>query len=63
MIDSVTIDYLASVDEFHIGGRQATNNFLSQLNFSAQSHILNVGYGLGGAARFVVNKYHNRVTW
>ena len=61
-VDSVTIDDLAPVDEFHIGGRQATNNFLSQLNFSAQSHILDVGCGLGGAARFVVDKYQNRVT-
>ena len=32
-VDSVTIEDLAPVDEFHIGGRQATEHFLSQLNF------------------------------
>lgn len=31
-IDSVTVDDLAPVDEFHIGGRQASEDFLSQLD-------------------------------
>lgn len=61
-VDSVTIDDLAPVDEFHIGGRVATENLLEQLNFSAQDHILDVGCGLGGASRFVANKYSNHVT-
>ncbi len=61
-VDSVTIEDLAPVDEFHIGGRQATENLLAQLNFSEQDHILDVGCGLGGASRFVANKYNNRVT-
>ncbi len=61
-IDSVTIEDLAPVDEFHIGGRQATEHFLSQLNFSEQDHILDVGCGLGGASRFVANKYNNQVS-
>jgi len=61
-IDSVTIEDLAPVDEFHIGGRQATEHFLSQLKFSEQDHILDVGCGLGGASRFVANKYNNQVS-
>ena len=61
-IDSVTIEDLAPVDEFHIGGRPATEHFLEQLNFSEQDHILDVGCGLGGASRFVANKYNNHVT-
>jgi 2-polyprenyl-3-methyl-5-hydroxy-6-metoxy-1,4-benzoquinol methylase len=61
-VASVTIDDLAPVDEFHIGGRIATEHFLDQLNFSEQDHILDVGCGLGGASRFVANKYNNRVT-
>ncbi|MFB3089437.1 MAG: cyclopropane-fatty-acyl-phospholipid synthase family protein, partial [Acidiferrobacterales bacterium] len=61
-VDSVTIEDLAPVDEFHIGGQQATDSFLSQLNFSEQDHILDVGCGLGGASRFVANKYNNHVT-
>lgn len=61
-IESVTIEDLAPVDEFHIGGRVATGNFLGQLSFSDQSHVLDVGCGLGGASRFVANNYGSRVT-
>jgi len=61
-IESITIDDLAPVDEFHIGGRQATEHFLSQLNISEQDHILDVGCGLGGASRYVANRYNNQVT-
>ena len=60
--DTITIDDLAPIDEFHIGGRQATENFLSQLNFSKKEHLLDVGCGLGGASRYISNKYNNRVT-
>lgn len=61
-IDSLTIEDLAPVDEFHIGGRQATENFLSQLNFSDKEHLLDVGCGLGGASRYVAKKYSNQIT-
>lgn len=60
--DSVTIDDLAPVDEFHIGGRQASEDFLDQLNLSEEDHVLDVGCGLGGASRFVASRYHSRVT-
>jgi ubiquinone/menaquinone biosynthesis C-methylase UbiE len=60
--ESVTIEDLAPVDEFHIGGRLATDHLLDQLNFSELDHVLDVGCGLGGAARYVVNKYNNSVT-
>ncbi len=61
-IENVTIEDLAPVDEFHIGGRLATNNLIEQLNFSEQGHVLDVGCGLGGAARHVATKYKNYVT-
>lgn len=60
-VDTVTIEDLGPVDEFHIGGRVATENFLDQLEFSEKDHIIDVGCGLGGAARFVANKYSSHV--
>jgi hypothetical protein len=32
--ESITVEDLGPVDEFHIGGRSATKSFLDQLNFS-----------------------------
>jgi len=61
-VESVTLADLAPVDEFHIGGRQATERFLSQLNFLEDDHVLDVGCGLGGAARYVADKYNIQVT-
>lgn len=59
---TITVDDLAPVDEFHIGGRKASADFLDQLGFGADQHILDVGCGLGGAARFVASRYGSRVT-
>jgi len=60
--DNVTIEDLSAVDEFHIGGRLATENLMAQLNFSANDHLLDVGCGLGGAARYIASQYKNQVT-
>jgi SAM-dependent methyltransferase len=59
---SVTIDDLGPVDEFHIGGRQATADLMEQLDLGQPFHVLDVGSGLGGAARFVASRYGCRVT-
>jgi len=61
-VDSITVDDLAPVDEFHIGSRMATEELLKQLHFTKEHHILDVGCGLGGASRYIANKYQNRVT-
>ena len=61
-IETITIEDLAPVDEFHIGGRVATDNLIDQINVSEQGHILDIGCGLGGAARYVATKYKCRVT-
>ncbi len=60
--ENVTIEDLAPVDEFHIGGRVATDNLIDQLNFSEKNHVLDVGCGLGGASRYVATKFKSRVT-
>ena len=56
--DSVTLDDLAPLDEFHIGGRQASQHFLDQFGLASDKHVLDFGYGLGGAARFAAS--HSR---
>jgi len=61
-INSITIDDLAPVDEYHIGGRQASEDFLGQLDLTPEKQVLDVGCGLGGAARFVASRYGCQVT-
>jgi ubiquinone/menaquinone biosynthesis C-methylase UbiE len=60
--DTVTVDELAPVDEFHIGGRQASEEFISQLELSAEDHTLDIGCGIGGTSRFVASRFGCRVT-
>ena len=55
--DTVTIDDLGPVDEFHVGGRLATQQFLDRLDIAPNQHVLDVGCGLGGASRFAANRY------
>ncbi len=50
-IDNLTIDDLSVVDEFHIGGRKATEHALEKLALKGDEHVLDVGCGIGGAAR------------
>ncbi len=61
-VAGVTIADLAPVDEFHIGGRAATESFMAQLELSGNVQVLDVGCGLGGSARFAVDTYQCRVS-
>ena len=46
-------DALAPVDEFHIGGRLATEPFVKALDLSPASRVVDLGCGIGGPARYV----------
>ena len=61
-LENVTIDDLSPIDEFHIGGREATQDLLQQLNISKKHRVLDIGCGLGGPARFVASQYGCKVT-
>ena len=61
-VQDVDVDDLAPVDEFHIGGRVATEAFLDRLHITSNHHVLDVGCGLGGGSRFAAQQYGCRVT-
>jgi ubiquinone/menaquinone biosynthesis C-methylase UbiE len=48
---SVTTADLAGVDEFHIRGREATLALAEAMGVDADTSVLDIGCGLGGAAR------------
>ena len=60
--DMVTADDLAPMDEFHVGSREATEALLAPLQLQPSQRLLDVGCGLGGAARFVASCYGCSVT-
>lgn len=61
-IDHLAPSDLAPVDEFHIGGRQATVDLAAELGFEPNLHLLDVGSGLGGASRYFADQCRCRVT-
>src|SRR5512137_252794 len=48
---TLTPSNLAPVDEFHIRGRAASLEIVDALHLTADSHVLDLGSGLGGPAR------------
>ncbi len=60
--ETVTADDLAALDEFHVGGRQATEDLLDQLHIAADNCVLDIGCGIGGPARLAARRYGARVT-
>ena len=60
--DRLTAADLASVDEFHIRGRRATLELAQRMELSRGCHVLDIGSGLGGAARTVAETFDCRVT-
>ena len=60
--ERLTTEDLAPVDEFHIGGRRATVDFMEKLGLKADMRVLDIGSGLGGPARFVAQTYGCQVT-
>ena len=53
---------LAPVDEFHVGGRQATMAFAEQFGLRPGMRLLDIGCGLGGAARYFAHEHGCRVS-
>lgn len=52
-LDALQPHDLSGVDEFHLGGRLATTELLKSVELTAASRVLDVGSGIGGAARSI----------
>jgi MPBQ/MSBQ methyltransferase len=59
---SITADDLAVVDEFHIGGREATEAIAAQMLLRPGMKLLDIGSGIGGPARYFASAHGCQVT-
>lgn len=53
---------LAAVDEFHVRGREATVELAHRASLRPGLHVLDVGCGLGGSARYLAAEHQCRVS-
>jgi ubiquinone/menaquinone biosynthesis C-methylase UbiE len=61
-LEAATPEGLAPYDQFHGRGLEATTSLADRLAVSAHDHLLDVGSGLGGPARYFAERFACRVT-
>ena len=60
--DHPTIEALAPYDQFHGRGMEATEEIAGLLSVTAKDHLLDVGSGIGGPARYMTHRFGCKVT-
>jgi ubiquinone/menaquinone biosynthesis C-methylase UbiE len=60
--DHPTVEALAPYDHFHGRGIEATRELADQLTVAATDHLLDIGSGIGGPARYMADRFGARVT-
>lgn len=55
-VGEIDADMLAGVDEFHMGGRLATDALLADIGLQPGSSVVDIGCGIGGAARVIARR-------
>jgi SAM-dependent methyltransferase len=61
-LDALTVEDLAPVDHFHARGFPATVELADQLPIKADQHLLDIGCGLGGPARYLAQRFGCKVS-
>jgi ubiquinone/menaquinone biosynthesis C-methylase UbiE len=56
-VNSLTVDDLAPIDQFHTRGRESTLEVAELAKLKSSDRVLDVGCGLGGTARFLAEQY------
>jgi ubiquinone/menaquinone biosynthesis C-methylase UbiE len=60
--ENLTAVDLAAVDEFHVGGLEATQELAKHMELRAGLRLLDVGSGIGGPARYFAAEHGCKVT-
>jgi ubiquinone/menaquinone biosynthesis C-methylase UbiE len=61
-VASLTHDDLSALDEFHVGGRESTQELAALMELRPGLHLLDVGSGIGGPARYFAAEHGCKVT-
>jgi len=59
---NLTAADLAPLDEFHVGGLEATQELAARMELSPNRRLLDVGSGIGGPARYFAGEHRCKVT-
>jgi SAM-dependent methyltransferase len=61
-LEGLTVEDLSPVDHFHARGFPATQELADRLPIQPGQHILDIGCGLGGPARYIAKRFQCKVS-